>query len=262
VGDVNGDGYPDLITAPGPGGGPDIHVYDGKTGNLIRRFFAYNPLFTGGQFLASGDLNGDGFADIIVGADKGGGPNVIAFSGKDGSVMYNFMAYNISFTGGVRVGAGDVNGDGKSDILVVPGPGGGPNVTVFNGATGGILSSFFAFNPAESHGLFVAGGDTNGDGRAEVIVSLDAGIGPTVGVYDGIQGAQLQAFFAYDPAFTGGVRIGIRPNKTGSDDILTVAGPGGGADVRTYSGVNDQLIDQFFAYNPLFTGGLFVAGGR
>src|SRR5207245_3906301 len=124
--------------------------------------FAYYPLFTGGQFLSAGDLNGDGFADVIVGADKGGGPNVIAFSGKDGTVMYNFMAYDIHFTGGVRVGAGDVNGDGKSDIICVPGPGGGPNVTTFSGANGAPLSSFFAFNQFQSNGMFVAAGDTNG----------------------------------------------------------------------------------------------------
>src|SRR5262249_4239671 len=69
VGDVNGDGVPDIITAPSPGGGPDIHVYDGKTGNLIRQFFAYAPNFTGGCYVAAGDVNGDGYADIVIGAD-------------------------------------------------------------------------------------------------------------------------------------------------------------------------------------------------
>src|SRR5205823_1720929 len=82
VGDVNGDGTPDIVTATGPGGGPDIHVYDGKTGNLIRRFFAYDPRFSGGEFVAAGDVNGDGYADVVIGADAGGGPNVVVFNGK------------------------------------------------------------------------------------------------------------------------------------------------------------------------------------
>src|SRR5581483_12100792 len=86
VGDVNGDGFPDVITAPGAGGGPDIHVYDGKSGQLIRGFFAFGQDFTGGSFVASADVNGDGFSDIIIGADAGGGPNVAVFSGKDNSI--------------------------------------------------------------------------------------------------------------------------------------------------------------------------------
>ena len=43
--------------------------------------------------------------------------------------------------------------------------------------------------------------------------------------------------------------------------IVTVAGPGGGADVHQYD-INGNLLDQYFAYNPLFTGGLFVDAGR
>src|SRR5439155_16076687 len=95
VGDVSGDGFPDIITAPGPGGGPDIHVYDGRTGALIKRFWAFDPNFTGGSFVAAGDVNGDGFADIIIGADSGGGPNVAVISGKDHTVLYDFFPYDM-----------------------------------------------------------------------------------------------------------------------------------------------------------------------
>jgi len=55
-------------------------------------------------------LNGDGFADIIIGADAGGGPNVAVFSGKDGKSLYDFFAYDPHSAGGVRVAAGDVIG--------------------------------------------------------------------------------------------------------------------------------------------------------
>jgi hypothetical protein len=87
VADVNGDGMPDVITAPGPGGGPDIRVFDGRTGALIQEFMAYDPNFTGGVYVAAGDVNGDGKADIITGADAGGGPHVKVFSGQDDSVL-------------------------------------------------------------------------------------------------------------------------------------------------------------------------------
>ncbi len=79
-GDVNADSTPDIITAPGPGGGPHVRVFDGVTGQQLPQpigsFFAYGAGFTGGVFVASGDVNGDGFDDVITGAGAGGGPHV------------------------------------------------------------------------------------------------------------------------------------------------------------------------------------------
>src|SRR5205823_14329345 len=67
VGDVTRDGLADVITAPGRGGGPAIEVVDGSTGQLVKSFFAYDPRFAGGVFVASADFNRDGFADIVTG---------------------------------------------------------------------------------------------------------------------------------------------------------------------------------------------------
>lgn len=71
--------------------------------------FAYNAAFTGGVFVAAGDLNGDqeGLADIVTGAEKGGGPHVKVFgAGNGANLLGSFFAYAPQFTGGVRVGAG------------------------------------------------------------------------------------------------------------------------------------------------------------
>ena len=80
VGDVNGDGKPDIITGAGAGGGPHVEVFD-LTGHLENEFFAYDPRFTGGVNVAVGDLTGDGQGDIITGAGAGGGPHVKVFDG-------------------------------------------------------------------------------------------------------------------------------------------------------------------------------------
>src|SRR5207244_7778514 len=108
---------------PGPAGGPDIRVFDGNTCQMIRQFFAFDPRFTGGVSVAAGDINNDGFADIVCGADAGGGPNVSIFSGRDGALAASFFAFNPNFTGGVHVAVGDFNGDHVRDIIVAPGAG-------------------------------------------------------------------------------------------------------------------------------------------
>jgi hypothetical protein len=262
LGDVNGDGIPDIITAPGLGGGPDVRVFDGSTGQLIREFLAFVPGFLGGVNVAAGDVNGDGYADVIAAADAGGGPQVEVFSGKDGTVLQSFFAYDPRFLGGVRVAAGDVDGDGHADIITAPGAGGGPDVRVFSGVTGAIIREFMAYAPGFLGGVYVAAGDVNGDGKADIITGAGAGGGPQVNVFDGATGALLQSFFAYDPRFTGGVRVGYVGdlNGDGKGEIITGAGAGGGPQVNILDGTTLTMLDSFFAYDPHFAGGVFVGG--
>ena len=142
-----------MITGAGQGGGPHVQVFDGVTHQVVRSFYAYDPIFAGGVFVAAGDVNGDGFADIVTGIGEGGGPNAKVFSGKDGSVLMSFYAYDPVFAGGLRVAAGDVNGDGLADVITGIGTGGGPNVKVFNGRDGewdGRLEA--ARNESRAHG--------------------------------------------------------------------------------------------------------------
>ena len=65
-------------------------------------------------------------AEIITGADAGDSPHVKVFSGQTGAEIDRFFAFDASFSGAVRVAAGDVTGDGFADILTGAGAGGGP----------------------------------------------------------------------------------------------------------------------------------------
>jgi hypothetical protein len=56
--------------------------------------------------VAVGDVNNDGFADVITGAGPGGGPQVNVYNGIDGSLNSAFFAFPVGFTGGVFVGGG------------------------------------------------------------------------------------------------------------------------------------------------------------
>jgi streptogramin lyase len=260
--DVNGDGVPDIITAPGPGGGPDIRVFDGVTGALIREFMAYSASFTGGVFVAAGDVNADGFADIVTGPDIGGGPDVRVFSGKDGSLLAEFQAFNTGFTGGVRVAVGDFFQDHKDNVIVAPGPGGGPNVRVFSVA-GNVsrLANFMAYGIDFTGGVYVAAGDVNGDGVPDIITSPGAGGGPEVKVFSGANpSVVLQDFAAYSLGFTGGVRVSAADvDGDGMADIITTPGGGGGPDVRVFDHATLVPLNEFMAYDPSFLGGVFVA---
>jgi hypothetical protein len=277
LGDVNGDGVLDVITAAGPGGGPHVRVLDGRSGAEIAgplgSFFAFTPAFSGGVNVAVGDVNGDGFQDVIVAADAGGGPHVRVLSGLNGGELASFIAYHPAFTGGVRVAAADLNLDGRAEILTAPGPGGGPHIRIFDNTgnpfatSGGLLNSFFAYDAGFTGGVFVAAGDVNGDAIPDIITGAGAGGGPHVKAFSGKDGSLIASFFAYDVAFTGGVRVAAGDvSGDAVADIITAAGPGGGPHVRAFDGKTSlQLpgpLSSFFPFLPGFTGGVYVGGGR
>ncbi|MFN4260867.1 MAG: FG-GAP-like repeat-containing protein [Gemmataceae bacterium] len=227
VGDVTGNGRDEIVTAAGFGGGPHIKVFDGVSGQLLRSFFAYAPSFTGGVYVAVGDVNNDGYADIITAAGEGGGPHVKVFDGRTNQLIRSFFAYAPHFTGGVRVAAGDINNDGFADIIVAPGPGGGPHVQVFDGRTNQIIRSFFAYAPHFTGGVHVASGDINNDGFADLITSPGFGGGPHVRVFSGATNQVLRDFFAYAPNYAGGVHVASGDfNNDGFADLITTRASG------------------------------------
>ncbi|MBX7103672.1 MAG: FG-GAP-like repeat-containing protein [Gemmataceae bacterium] len=259
TGDVTGDGAADLICAPGPGGGPHIRIFDGLSGLLVREFYAYSAGFTGGVFVAAGDVDGDGRADVVTGAGAGGGPHVRVFSGKTGAVLQEYYAYTPTYSGGVNVAAGDVTGDGKADVITGTGAGGGPHVRVFDGVTSKVTREFFAYAASFTGGVNVAAGDIDGDRRADIIVGAGQGGGPHVQVYSGANPTVLRSFFAYDVTFTGGVRVGASDlNGDGRADIITGTGPSVPARLRLWNG---RATDRFGDIEPYggFMGGVYVA---
>jgi hypothetical protein len=233
-----------------------VKVFDGVTGKLFKTVQAYNPMFLGGAFVATGDVDGDGVSDIITGADTGGGPHVQVFSGRTNALLHSFFAYASTFTGGVRVAAGDVNGDGRSEIVVSPGAGGVPTVLVFDGVTRQLVHAFNAYSTAFRGGVFVATGDANGDGRADIVTGADAGGGPHVRVFNGINATELYGFYGSLSTFTGGVRVSTRDfDGDGKAEILVGTG-NGRRDLNVYR--NGKLLASFLAGDPANTRGIWV----
>ena len=263
VGDVNGDGVQDVIAGAGPGAGAEVKVYSGADGALLHDFFAW-PLgsFTGGVFVAAGDVNGDGRADVIVGADAGAGAEVKVFSGADATLLRAFYVWPLgSFTGGVRVAAADVDGDGTADIVCGAGPGAGAEVKVYRGTDGQLLHDLFLYSNFTG-GVYVAAGDLTGEGKADIICGAGAGAGPQVFLLDGGTTEALASYFALPQDFTGGVRVGYSTKAgSGRAAVLAAAGPGRLAEVHAFDGLSTQSVLDFFAYDSVpFNGGLFMAG--
>lgn len=164
IGDVNGDGMPDLVTAPGPfqaGGpqvGPLVRVYNGRDRSLLTEFNAYDPRWQNGVFASTGDITRNGRAEIFTGADSGGGPHVRVFDGTRGQPLAELFPFPKNFTGGVRVAAHDVNNDGVLDFVCAPGPFAGlgaPPVRIFDGRTKRQLGEFIPFEPTFRNGAYI-----------------------------------------------------------------------------------------------------------
>ncbi|MBX9579832.1 MAG: S8 family serine peptidase, partial [Gemmataceae bacterium] len=105
-----------------------------------------------------------------------------------------------------------------------------------------------------------AGGGVRAGGI--IVTGAGAGGGPHVRVFDAATGEGRFSFFAYDPSYTGGVRVAVGDvNADGTPDIITGTGPGGAAHVQVFSGVDLALLASFYAYAPSFVGGVSLAAG-
>ena len=220
AGDLDGDSFDEIVTGAGPGAvfGPHVRGwnYDGSgTVNPMDgvSFFAYGtPKW--GVNVSAGDIDGDGFDEIVTGPGPGAvyGPHVRGWSVDGGAAVampgVSFFAYGTNQYG-VNITCGDVDGDGIDEIITGPGPGAvfGTHIRGWNydGQTLTELPGFNFFAWAHTLASFganvFAGADLNGDGRDELVVGCgpDPEVGTPVKVYlyDGEQVTQwfsLEAF--------------------------------------------------------------------
>lgn len=215
-----------------------------------------------------------------TGAGAGSQPRVRVYEATTGLLKYDFLAYESTFTGGVRVATGDLTGDGIDDIATAPARGGGPRVKVFDGKTGILLEDFFAVDSSFRGGAYIAIGDINGANntvngnvvgpavvRNDLIVGAGEGGGPRVTVYSGaninttpigtggnstFSTSVIGDFFAYDINSRAGVQVaagntsGITDNNK-RDFIVTGPGVGGGPQIRVFDG---RKVDGGFSAFP------------
>jgi hypothetical protein len=195
--------------------------------------------FGGGVFLAAGDIDGDGRAEVAISADAGGSPVVTVAQVAQGQLQYlsYIQVLHPLARSGVRVAMGDVNGDGRADLIASAGTGWSPVVRIYDGAalaSGQVRlqrPAFFAFDPTWRNGVNVTAGDLDGDGRAELMTSLDAGGLSLVRVWNGVAPSEALSlrlqFFANGVTDRSGIRLLARDvDGSGRTSLITAPASG------------------------------------
>ncbi len=245
VGDVSGDGKPDIVTGTSSGGAARVRVFEvakayaqleGDAGN----FFVYDPGFRGGVRVAVGDITSDGVADIVTGAGISGGPHVQGYTVKGGTrtQVANFFAYDTAFRGGIFVA---VTAAGQ----IVTGPDGLPD------SAGTIVSQLFAGLPNTTGGL-----------SKRSSTDADLTTAPEVRVFDS-RGTTVATTRPFADTFANGVRVSAGTGSDGATLIYAAAGETGGSRVKVYrlsaAGLA-QVGGDVLAFEDTFLGSVYVGG--
>jgi hypothetical protein len=316
AGDVNGDGYDDvIISAPakfwGGAAGVVYVIYGGtKLANITlssltteQGFIITGPNGLGSSISGAGDVNGDGYDDIIIGASNGpygesktyilyGGvslTDINVFSSLNAAKGISITDLNIGDVLGTSVGkAGNINGDLYSDVIIgAPGANSGAGVSyVIYGGSNLInidVSSLTAeqgfyvtgVNPRDQSALSVSGaGDVNGDGFDDIIIGAPSGsneVGAAYVIYGKMHSTNIsltlltveQGFSIIGTMTYGSLGYSVSGagdiNNDGYDDVIIGdLGPGDGISYVIYGGIDLNNI----ALSSLTTKkGITIVGG-
>jgi hypothetical protein len=221
AGDVDGDTTDEIITAADAGGGPHVIIWDwnntAQTATMKYGWFAYDPNFHGGVNVSVADVVGLSRADSVTAPGPGGGPHVIIWDFGTNAAVANtqWMAYTPSFSGGVRVSAGEI--DGARAVVTGAGPGGGPHVRIFN-TNGTLQHEFMAYDPNYHGGVNVLLSTAQGGDLGHVITAPATWGGPHIKAFNSSGGVLFQ-FMAYGGNQINGVTLARVPQNGSSNNV-------------------------------------------
>ena len=274
LGDVNGDGVPDLIVATRGKRAGKVKVFDGagiETGDVTlptQTIFTVFPItgYTQGLTVASADVNGDGIDDVIAAGRKdpanGNTADVVAYAGGNGtfgSLIGSFHPFTSSFTGGVYVAARSTS-SGNAEIAVSSSSNSSVQLWQLGTSTFGQVGSSspfstVTFNAGAGDGQ-IAAVDNGGtsefvtghvSGGVTTLKLLNAG-GNTQDTHTVGSGA---SFFAIDA---------VDLNQTGNDDVMFApVTSAGGTTIELLNPMTDAVVGTLNSFFSL-TGKVTISG--
>lgn len=258
-GDIDGDGQKEIITGAGVGGGPHVRIF--KSSKNILSFFAFHPNFRGGIDVASGDIDGDKIDEIVVSQKSQGQAWVKVYKiyGGREKVLSEFLAYNAYFEGGANVACGDIDGDGKKEVITGAGTGGGPHIRVFSGNGKDLGINIFPYPMDFRGGIDVASANFDLDKKEEIVTSVKKFGTARIKIYKvNKEKTILSEFLAFNEKFLGGANVEAGDiNNDGKPEIIIGAGSGGGPHILGFD-LSGHPIINFMAYPQDFRGGVNV----
>jgi hypothetical protein len=252
-----------IVVAPAKPGAFSLRVFS-PAGQLQLAFRPFGATLRG-LSVANGDVDGDGVTDLIVGQASGPNREVRVF-GSNGRLKYRFLGLLPGIGSGMVLTAGDLNGDGRDDIVVAPATG-RSLVSAYTYSPSRkqffLLDRFLAFSPRFTGGLSLGAGDLTNDGADEVLVSQGLNGNGLVRIlrYDTATSrlVAVRQFQPYGTRFHQDISVAVgEVTADGTPDILTVPGPGSGPLVRVLT-PSGSLQKEFYAGGRDFRGGVRVA---
>ncbi len=222
-------------------------------GGTTQRTLNPHPGFLGGVVAASGDVSGDGVADVVTAATFGG--HVKVFNGSTGAEIRSFYGF-AGYRGAINVAVGDMTGDGIGDIILAANANG--HIKVFNGLNGQLTFSALVYQGYVGPiGVSVA--DMDGDGRNELVTAADAGFGVHVKSFAAGTQSLRDSFLATDPGTSTNFSLAAADlDFDGVAEILVSQGPR----VRVLNSQTKEVRADFLAFDPLTQDRVTVQGGR